>query len=99
MQSILQNASLTKEIRFLILIVTGIFFTIGCKPENKTSKYTIEVYQTSAAGDNLKLITKEDLSPSNTNKTSIKLTLNPEYYREVLYPLHSNLVELNKDVK
>ena len=79
------NISLSKGIRFSVLIAVSIIFMLGCQSENQTSKYMIEVYQTSAAGDNLKLISKEDQSPTNTNKATNKLVLNPnkefqEYY-------------------
>jgi len=87
------NISLSKGVRFSVLIAVNIIFMLGCQSENQTSKYIIEVYQTSAAGDNLKLISEEDLSPTNTNKATNKLVLNPKKEYQEYYGFGASFTE------
>ena len=60
-----------------ILILTCILFITSCSTDK--SEYTVEVYQTSQAGDNLKLIAADTEKPSASKTLSIKLEPDLQY--------------------
>ena len=56
----LKNKSVILKITWLQLLVISIVF-VGCSPKSTYQDYVVDVYQTSHAGDNLKLISADEV--------------------------------------
>jgi glucosylceramidase len=88
-----QKKSEILKYKWLPLFATALLF-VGCKPEVKTTskKYTSEVYQTSFAGDNLKLIS-DDVKQETTELKKINLQLLPNKEFQKYYGFGASFTE------
>lgn len=77
----------------MFLVLLGFVIIVGCKPKSKDSNYLVDIYQTSAAGDNLKLISEGKESSSISVKTNIELTLYPENEYQEYYGFGASFTE------
>ncbi|MBC2846576.1 glycoside hydrolase family 30 protein [Winogradskyella flava] len=79
-------------IRFLLAFSISSVF-VSCKSDNSNSNYLVDIYQTSASGDNLKLISEGQELSSKSLKTSISLRLNPEKVFQEYYGFGASFTE------
>lgn len=67
------------NLKITMLLIAAISMgLLSCSPVEKTNPYTIQVYQTNQAGDNLKLVDKEDQTNSPAAQEAIELNINPD---------------------
>tara|TARA_R110002126_G_scaffold181187_4_gene330039 strand:+ start:48223 stop:49839 length:1617 start_codon:yes stop_codon:yes gene_type:complete len=81
--------SIKKIIFYLIIFVVF----ISCLSEKTNQKYTCKIYQTSYAGDQLKLITKEDLKQTAKELKKVSITLFPEKEFQKYYGFGASFTE------
>ncbi|MBU2996653.1 hypothetical protein KO500_09410 [Cellulophaga baltica] len=76
-----------------LLAISALF--IGCKPEAKpeTKKYTTEVYQTSFAGDNLKLLSLDKRTTDTEELKQVNLELQPNKTYQKYYGFGASFTE------
>jgi glucosylceramidase len=72
-----QRKNQIKSITHLPILVL-ILLLVGCSNKKATQDYDIEIYQTSQAGDNLKLKTNQHTQSSDSVKNKATLKLHPE---------------------
>lgn len=79
-QSNLIKFDLTKMIWLPILAISIVF--VGCLPKSPDQKYKSYIYQTSQAGDNLKLIASDEAkTTAEVKKVSLQLLPNEEFQK------------------
>ncbi|MCL7753972.1 glycoside hydrolase family 30 protein [Polaribacter sp. Z022] len=77
-----------------ILLYLAIFILfIGCKEEKEKQAYAIKVYQTSYAGDNLKILNLDSINRSNNNLKKVKLEINPQKEFQKYYGFGASFTE------
>lgn len=81
--------SIKKIIFYLIIFVVF----ISCLSEKTNQKYTRKIYQTSYTGDQLKLITKEDLKQTAKELKKVSITLFPEKEFQKYYGFGASFTE------
>lgn len=64
--------------KYYLLILMGFLICLSCQDKSPSDEYTIDVYQTSQLGDNLKLITADDSMNSSKKVNKITLQLMPD---------------------
>lgn len=79
-------------IKFICLMVTIIFFS-HCSKQNNNSEYLLKVYQTSEAGDNLRLISKSDIQKNSENLKKINLSIDPKIEYQKYYGFGASFTE------
>ncbi|QNK78359.1 glycoside hydrolase family 30 protein [Winogradskyella undariae] len=85
------NFSKTKGLQLLIL---SIVFT-SCSPKNKSAyqDYESDVYQTSYAGDNLKLLTNDEVKTTSADVKKVSLELLPDKEFQKYYGFGASFTE------
>ena len=83
MQSDKKNSNITK-ISWLSFLIISIVF-VGCSPKSTKQEYLIDVYQTSQAGDNLKLMANDGAKTTATEvkKVTLELLPNEEFQKYI----------------
>ena len=89
-QSIIQ-LSIPKTLRLLVLEITVLI--VSCAPKSSYQNYVADVYQTSQAGDNLKLISGDESSTSVTGGKKVALRLLPDEKYQKYYGFGASFTE------
>ncbi len=84
----------TKKVTTSFLITLSIALSlISCNLKKENSKYSVSIYQTSASGDYLKLISEEyELNPTSQKK-DLTLTIDPEKEFQEYYGFGASFTE------
>ena len=78
----------------LIIAFSAIaLFLIGCSEQKEKKTYTFQVYQTSYAGDNLKMLDKNSIKKSSEPLKKIKLEINPNQEFQKYYGFGASFTE------
>jgi glucosylceramidase len=79
-------------IRWLPLLIISIVF-VSCSPKSVKQDYVIDVYQTSQAGDNLKLISSDETKTTSTEVKKVTLELLPNEEFQKYYGFGASFTE------
>ena len=80
------------KIKNLQLLACSIIL-VSCNSNNKTQNYTANIYQTSQAGDNLKLLSKNNTQKSNSQTQKVTLQLLPQQEYQKYYGFGASFTE------
>jgi glucosylceramidase len=81
----------SKIIGFQFLVITFVFFS--CTPKSAYQDYVSEVYQTSQAGDNLKLISADEAQTTSAEVKKVTLQLLPNEEFQKYYGFGASFTE------
>ena len=80
------------KIIWLPLLITPILF-VSCSPKSANKDFEIDVYQTSYAGDNLKLISSDEARATSTGVKKVTLQLLPNEEFQKYYGFGASFTE------
>lgn len=83
---------LTKRSKILLLLAVSVVF-VNCRPKSTKHDYTVNIYQTSASGDNLKLISEGEMLSSSSENANVTLELHPEKEFQEYYGFGASFTE------
>ncbi len=90
-QTNFRNAEVIKN-KWALIVAFLVLFT-ACKPKTAEKKYTVDVYQTSFAGDNLKLLTNSEVNTETPELKKINLQLLPNKEFQKYYGFGASFTE------
>ena len=88
----MKNKSVILKITWLQLLVISIVF-VSCSPKSAYQDYVVDVYQTSHAGDNLKLISADEVKTSSEDLEKVALQLFPNEEFQKYYGFGASFTE------
>ena len=91
LQSILKKSNILKILWLPFFVISIVF--VGCSPKKTPQNYTSNVYQTSQAGDNLKLISNDEAKTTSNEVQKVTLELQPNEEFQKYYGFGASFTE------
>jgi glucosylceramidase len=90
-QSNLKKSDISKMLWLQFLVISVVF--VSCSPKSAYQDYVSEVYQTSQAGDNLKLMSNDDAKTTSKEVKKVNLQLLPNQEFQKYYGFGASFTE------
>ncbi|WP_297703116.1 glycoside hydrolase family 30 protein [uncultured Eudoraea sp.] len=87
----ISRSPLSQFIRLLVLVISVVF--VSCTPKSAYEDYVADVYQTSHAGDNLKLISTDQVETPTIERKKVSIRLLPEVELQKYYGFGASFTE------